>query len=191
MSGKTRMVWTRQHPAVWEELKAAGRYIVREEAIRIKNGDMADFYLEIYRWYKGMASRYIPCPPQAEYPVWVSLSRDNMLQPVEGTVTLALEVPEDLVLVTDVERWGYRVNQWYIPLDAEDEARHDQELRRYGIANESALISGDLGNFYPLLRRKIMESWDRLFLCPPDPGSMAQGCLWELKLEWLREASTL
>ena len=70
---------------------------------------------------------------------------------------------------------------------AEDERRHNAELERYGIPSESALIDGDKGNFYPLLRRKIIQSWQRLFTCPPRPGDMAQGTLWELRQEWVRE----
>lgn len=185
----TRTVWTRQHPAVLDELEQTGHYYAREEAIRAKNGggSMADFYLRVYDWYAREGEKYVPRPPQARYPIWVSVSQDSMLQPVEGTVVLTLEVPEEALLITDMERWGYRINQWYIPLDAEDERRHNAELERYGIPSESALIDGDKGNFYPLLRRKIIQSWQRLFTCPPRPGDMAQGTLWELRQEWVRE----
>ena len=126
----------------------------------------------------------MPRPDGVEFPVWVSLSRESMLQLVEGSVVLTLRVPEEALLITDVERWGYRVNQWYIPLDQEDERRHNSELKRYGIASESAIIDSDKGNFYPLLRRKIVDSWERLFTCPPRCGDMAQAALWELRREW-------
>ena len=126
----------------------------------------------------------MPRPDGVEFPVWVSLSRESMLQLVEGSVVLTLRVPEEALLITDAERWGYRVNQWYIPLDQEDERRHNSELERYGIASESAIIDSDKGNFYPLLRRKIVDSWERLFTCPPRCGDMAQAALWELRREW-------
>ena len=126
----------------------------------------------------------MPRPDGVEFPVWVPLSRESMLQLVEGSVVLTLRVPEEALLITDAERWGYRVNQWYIPLDQEDERRHNSELERYGIASESAIIDSDKGNFYPLLRRKIVDSWERLFTCPPRCGDMAQGTLWELRREW-------
>ena len=184
---RERTVWTRQHPAVLEELERCGRYMVKEEAIRAKNGDMADFYLNLYRWYTRQGERFVPRPQGVEFPIWGSLSRECMLQPVEGSVVLTLRVPEEALLITDAERWGYRVNQWYIPLDQEDERRHNAELERYGIASESALIDSDKGNFYPLLRRKIVDSWMRLFTCPPRPGDMAQATLWELRREWVQE----
>lgn len=72
-------------------------------------------------------------------------------------------------------------------MDQEDERRHNSELERYGIASESAIIDSDKGNFYPLLPRKIADSWERLFTCPPRCGDMAQGTLWELRREWLQE----
>ena len=178
-------IWTRQHPGVLEELERTGRYRVREEAIRLKNGDMSDYYLELYRWYVRRGGRLVPVPEGVEYPVWVSLTTESMLQPVEGSVVLELDVPDDLVLVTDVEKWGYRVNYWYIPKSPEDERRHNEELRRYGIASETALVQTDKGNFYPALKRKIVDSWDRLFDAPPADFSAAQGTVWELRREWL------
>lgn len=33
-----KTVWTRQHPAVLEELERCGRYVATEEAIRLKTG---------------------------------------------------------------------------------------------------------------------------------------------------------
>lgn len=64
---------------------------------------------------------------------------------------------------------------------------HNAELERYGVASESALIDSDKGNFYPQLRRKIVDSWMRLFTWPPRPGDMAQATLWELRREWVQE----
>ena len=85
-------------------------------------GTWPTFIWIIYRWYARAGERYVPRPADAQYPVWVSLSEDSMLQPVEGTVVLTLSVPAEALLITDMERWGYRVNQWYIPLDAEDKS---------------------------------------------------------------------
>ena len=58
------------------------------------------------------------------------------------------------MVLTDVERWGYRVNYLYIPLDEKDRDAHEAELKRNGIGNETALIQTGKGNFYPLLKRK-------------------------------------
>lgn len=43
--------WTRQTAEVLKELETTGEYRVKEEYIRKKNGDIAGYYLELYRWY--------------------------------------------------------------------------------------------------------------------------------------------
>lgn len=37
--------------------------------------------------------------------------------------------PREQMLIVDYDKWGYRINNWYVPLDADDEARHNAELR--------------------------------------------------------------
>lgn len=178
--------WTRQHPDVLRTLETTGLYRTDEAAIRAKNGEMADYYLELYRWYVSRGGQVVPVPEGVRFPIWISLTEEVMLQPVEGTVMLELEIPDELVLITDAEGWGCRVNYWYLPQNAEDGRRHEAELKRYGIASESALIQTEKGNFYPALRRKITDSWDRLFTQPPVDLSRAQGTVWELRAHWLR-----
>ena len=85
-------------------------------------------------------------------------------------------------------RWGYRVNYLYIPMDEKDRDAREAELKRNGIGNETALIQTGKGNFYPLLKRKIIQSWDRVFEDPATGSGLCQGTVWELKREWLRGA---
>ena len=39
----------------------------------------------------------------------------------------------------------------YVPLNLEDERAFNEELKRYGIENEMALVTESLGNYYPCL----------------------------------------
>ena len=82
-------VWTRQHLQVLNILESGKVYRVEEEHIRAKNDTISDYYLELYRWYTRHGSQLVPAPPGVEFPIWVSLSAQSMLQPVEGTVVLA------------------------------------------------------------------------------------------------------
>lgn len=91
--------WTRQVSEILEELQETGVYRVKREYIEKKNDTIADFYIELYEWYTREARRYIEIPPELRYPVWLSTSEDNMLQPVENTVILELEIPEGNYLV--------------------------------------------------------------------------------------------
>ena len=85
---------TRQRPEVWEELKSSGIYRVKKEYIEEKTDTITDYYLELYRWYTKTAKKYLTIPPGCEYPIWLSLGEEFMLQPVENTVILKLEIPE-------------------------------------------------------------------------------------------------
>ncbi len=179
--------WTRQVPNVWEEIQKYGVYHVKKEYIERKNDSIADFYIKLYEWYTKEARKYIEIPKELEYPVWLSTSEENMLQPVEDTVVLELEIPEGKYLICSMDRWGYRVNYWYVPLNAEDEACYKKELKLYGISAEDDLVLTDKGNFYPLLRRKIIKSWQRVFTIPPETVQDEAATVWEIRREWVRD----
>lgn len=183
----TEIMWTRQVSKVWEILQKDGFYYVRREYIENKNGAMADYYLKLYEWYTAEARKYIDIPTQLQYPIWLSLSEEKMLQPVEDTIILKLEVPRDKFIVCNMNNWGYRVNYWYVPLDAEDEERNKRELKRYGLSSEDDLMLTDKGNFYPMLRKKIKDSWARVLTDPPKNQQDAAATVWELHLEWVKE----
>ena len=55
-----------------------------------------------------------------------------------------------------------------------------------GIGNEAALVSGPKGNFYPLMKQKILKSWDRVFV-PSENMDNNVGTIWEIRPEWIRE----
>ena len=79
-----RRLWSRQSAAAAEELERDGVYRPKEEYIRKKNDTISDFYLKLYRWYTAEAGKYMQTA--GSYPVWMSLSEEHMLQPVEDTV---------------------------------------------------------------------------------------------------------
>lgn len=180
--------YTRQVSAMWESLRREGSYRVRREYIEEKNDTIADYYLKLYRWYTRMSRRYLSLPADAEYPIWLSINPDNMLQPVEGTVILRLEIPEEEFLLCNYEGWGYVVNYFYVPLNEEDERQHKEKLRRSGMASDDELFLTDKGNFYPLLKREVEKSWERIFtLLPDDRENNLVATCWELKREWVKE----
>ncbi|MBU5436979.1 DUF3841 domain-containing protein [Tissierella sp. MSJ-40] len=178
-------IWTRQDKRVLKELEEKGIYRVKEEYIIEKMDTISDYYIRLYDWYVKKAEKIISRPEGVTYPIWVSLTSETMLQPTEDTVILELEVPKKYVIITDSEKWGYVINYWYVPLNTEDERLHNEELKKYGIGNESALYTTDKGNFYPLLKNKIIKSWDRLFDDSLPSSGMSQGTIWEIRKEWV------
>lgn len=180
-------VWTRQVPEMLDELEKTGVYRVREDYIRKKNDTIADYYLQLYRWYTTESRRYLDIPQEAEFPIWFSVSDEFMLRQCPGTVVLKMEIPREKLLIIDIKRWEYRGNGMYVPVDDADRDRFHQELERYGIHDETALAESEKGNFYPLLRREILQSWGRLFTMPPEESRTGYATAWELKREWIRE----
>ena len=55
----------------------------------------------------------------------------------------------------------------YICKNAKDRADFEKLLNTYGIYDETILVDRK-GIFYPMLRKRMMESWERLFTMPPD-----------------------
>ncbi len=177
--------WTRQVPQVMEEIERTGRYVVREEYVRAKNDTISDYYLGLYRWYTHGCRRLVDIPADADLPIWLALTPSGRLGMVEGTVSLTLAVPRDHLFVLDYDKWGYRVNDWYVPSDEADEQRHNEELARMGVTNESLLFTSEKGNFYPALRRKIEASWQRVFSSANEDMEKNVGTIWEIRKEWV------
>ncbi|WP_350454133.1 DUF3841 domain-containing protein [Slackia heliotrinireducens] len=180
-------VWTRQVPQVWEEIQTTGRYLVREEYVRAKNLEISDYYIGLYRWLTEMLRSRIDMPADAKFPVWLALTEEQRLPLAPNTISLTLNIPDEHLYLLDYDKWGYRVNLWYVPLDSEDEARHNEELARMGIGNEALLITSSQGNFYPLLKRKIESSWMRIFEGPNERMDLNVGVVFEILPEWVEE----
>ena len=179
--------WTRQVPQVWDEIKSTGRYRVREEYVRAKNAEISDYYIELYRWLTMMCRDRIAMPDDAEFPIWLALTEEQRLPAAPDTISLTLDIPEEALFIMDYDRWGYRVNHWYVPRDAADEAAFNKELEHFGIGNEAALITGELGNHYPALKRKIQASWQRALDAPNPRMDLNVGVVWEILPEWVVE----
>jgi len=176
-------VWTRQHLDVLETLNKFGIYRVKEKYIDIKMEEFSDYYKKLYDWYSIRAEKIVSKQDEnIKYPIWVSIDEKMQLQYVPNTVILELEIEDDKIVITDMEKWGYVVNYFYLPYDNKDLMDHYKELEKYNIADEGEIAMGGLGNHYPLLKRKIIKSWDRLFE-DYKLSNIRQGTIWEIKKE--------
>lgn len=178
---------TRQDPAVLDELMNSGTYIVKEEYVRGKYTTITDHYAPLYRMLTTMARRHIVIPDHAQYPIWLCPYGAGALPHAEGTVTLTFDIPDGQYLIANDEVWEHMINHLYYPVDEADELAHEAELARYGIFSSASLISGSAGNFYPLLKQKILKSWERVYTTSPDDPVHINGLAWHLKREWLVE----
>lgn len=184
-------VWTRQDKRVLDYLKNHDTYYCKEEYIDNKMENFSTYYKKLYTWYVNKAKKIVPIPsPEIKYPIWVSPDEDMRLQIVKDTVVFTLEIPDDEIIITDMEKWGYVVNFFYLPLDDKDLKKHQEELEKNGITSETLLFTTNKGNFYPLLKRKIEKSWDRLFM-PYTISTTRQGTIWQIKKEQIVDITVL
>jgi hypothetical protein len=177
--------YTRQSPQVLEELRLTDRYIVREEYIRAKYTTITNHYAPLYRRLTTYASGRVFIPDDAMYPVWLSPEGTDLIPDAEESVFLKLDIPEGHYILANNEAWDFMINHLYFPLDKADEAAHESELTRYGISSPSSLIGGNAGNFYPVLKQKVLKSWERIYTMMPSDPNQIVGLAWELRAEWL------
>ena len=178
--------YTRQAPQVLEGLRNNGRYVVKEEYVREKYTTITGHYAPLYRRLTSYARGRVYIPDDALYPVWLSPEGTDAVPPDEDSVFLKLDIPDGFYILANNEAWDFMINHLYFPLDKEDELAHEAELERYGISSPSSLVSGSAGNFYPVLRQKVLKSWERIYTVMPSDANMIVGLAWELRSEWLR-----
>lgn len=179
--GKKVKVWTKQHANILIDLEKNGRYIVKKEYIQQKMGEHAQLYLEVYNWYRKSAEKIVPVPSDVEYPVWVSLSESEKIGNSDGNVMLEIEVDENILITMDMDKWGRIVNYMYIPKDNDDQVVHDKLLDSYNTNDCLAYMSP----FFPIIKKKIQKSWDRLFDDSFSLTPVRVGTLWEVRKEWI------
>ena len=184
-------VYTRQSKKVLEELENTGVYRVKEEYIRMKNDSISEYYLRLYRWFAERCRERIDVPQGCSFPIWLSMHDEYRLRNTEDTVCLTLRIPGEKVYVISEYAWGFRVNYMYVPFNLEDERAFNEELKRYGIENEMALVTEAFGNYYPMLKKRIIASWDRVFELEPNSPSDELGVCFEIQREWIQNIESL
>ena len=97
MAEKTVTLYTRQNDKTLRQLERDGRIINHRAYVEMHFGDIAPLFMESYDWFTKEAAKRVPKPEDVHAPIWCSISPDNCLKPIEGTVVYVLEVPEDKI----------------------------------------------------------------------------------------------
>lgn len=175
-------VWTKQHKSVAEELEASGRYVAKKENISKDLDEHAHLVLEVYDWLVKHSPDASHKPKDAQYPIWVSFAHEATMLLSEDAVILELAIDPTMVTMVNINKWGTILNYSYIPADEQDAREHRQMLAQYGVSDAKAYMS----QFYPQIKRKITDSWSRLFDDSVLLGSkQCYGNIWEIKKEWV------
>lgn len=177
-------VWTKQNENVLKVLERDGRYTAKKEYIEKDMGEHAYLVLEAYDWLVKHTPAAAERPADAEYPVWVSPKKEATMLPSAGCVILELSLDPSMITMVNIMKWGSILDYSYIPANKEDAARHRKLLEEYRVSDSKAYMS----QFYPQIKREIIESWPRLFDEAVDPGnSDCYGNIWEIRKEWITQ----
>jgi len=179
-------LWTRQDIKSLDDIEKYGFFRVTEKYIRLNYGDISNYYITLYKWFVKEATKRVQKPDDVEFPIWCSISEESMLRPIENTICFALEVPKSQVIYFDGGKWDYVLNHIYIPKDDEDQRLYLEDLKRKGFKDEFGILQGNNGNFYPWEKRKIIQSWERIFQIDNWDIFKVQGNIWEIKPEFIK-----
>lgn len=175
-------VYTKQRKEILEELDTNGYHVTTADHVAVEWKEDTKIVLEVYDWLVKNAPWQEVKPDYAIYPVWVSLSQEATMLLDDQSVVLELSVDSALMTKINIFKWGKILNYSYIPKSEADAKAHIEMLELYGISDMEAFMTP----FYPEIKRKIVDSWKRLFddsvtLC----NEACYGILWEIRKEWV------
>ena len=186
MEGKVVRLYTRQNDKTLYQLKRDGRIINQRVYVEMHFGDIAPLFMESYDWFTKEAAKIVPKPEDVHAPIWCSISVENCLKPIEGTVVYELEVPEERVIYFDEAKWDYVLNRIYLTKDAKDCERYKKYLKDIGVVNGFEFFQGRYKGMYPEEEERIMDSWQRVFEIDNWTIFNVCGNLWEIRQEWVK-----
>lgn len=187
MEEKVVRLYTRQNDKTLYQLERDGRIINQRAYVEMHFGDIAPLFMESYDWFTKEAAKRVAKPDDVHAPIWCSISADNCLKPIPGTIVYVLEAPEENVMYFDDVKWDYVLNRIYLPKDEEDAAAYKQHLKDIGVANGFEFFQGRYKGKYPEEERKIRESWLRCFEIDNWTIFNVCGNLWEIRKEWVKK----
>ncbi len=176
-------LWTRQHKKSLEELQ-------NNNVIRIKRkhlDEITDYVVYLYKWFVDAAAKKVSKPKEVEFPVWCSISEENMLRPTVDEVVYVLEVDKSEIIYFDGMKGDYVLNHHYIPKDERDAAEYAKDLESKGFDNSFSFINEKTAHFYPVERKKVMDSWHRIFEIDKWDIFRVQANIWEIRPEMIKD----
>ena len=180
-------IWTRQDKRSLESIEKYGVYRVKEDYIVEQFGDIAYHYIKLYKWFVRTASERVSKPEGVEFPIWCAISKESMYVPTADTVVYELEIDESELIYFDGRKWDFVLNHHYIPIDKADEEKYAKEMERLGLIDSYSFFEGKYANFYPLEKRRIVNSWVRIFDIEDWNVFGVQANIWEIRKDMIKK----
>ncbi len=185
-SGKVTL-WTRQDIRSLDELKTHGVIQINRSHLKEKFDLIGDYVIKLYQWFVHAANKRVPKPETVEFPIWCSISEENMLRPTEDSVVYVLEVDAADIIYFDGIKWDYVLNHLYIPTDAADEAAYKKDMENRGHHSLYGFLDESTAHFYPLEKKRVMDSWVRIFDIDEWNIFRVQANIWEIRPEMIKK----
>lgn len=180
-------LWTRQHKKSLEELQNNNVIRIKRKHLEEKFDEITDYVVYLYKWFVDAAAKKVSKPKEVEFPVWCSISEENMLRPTVDEVVYVLEVDKSEIIYFDGMKWDYVLNHHYIPKDERDAAEYAKDLESKGFDNSFSFINEKTAHFYPAERKKVMDSWHRIFEIDKWDIFRVQANIWEIRPEMIKD----
>ncbi len=180
-------LWTRQHRKSLEELQNNNVIRIERKHLEEKFDEITDYVVYLYKWFVDAAAKKVSKPEEVEFPVWCSISEENMLRPTVDEVVYVLEVDKSEIIYFDGMKWDYVLNHHYIPKDERDAAEYAKDLESKGFDNSFSFINEKTAHFYPAERKKVMDSWHRIFEIDKWDIFRVQANIWEIRPEMIKD----
>ncbi|HHV38694.1 MAG TPA: DUF3841 domain-containing protein [Tepidimicrobium sp.] len=179
-------LWTRQDIKSLNDLKANGVIRIKRKHLEEKFEDIAEYIIGLYNWFVNKADKMVPKPDGVEFPIWCSISEENMLRPTNNTVVYVLEVDRSEILYFDGVKWDQALNHLYIPKDEEDKEKYIKDIQRKGFKDEFSVFDGPITHFYPEEKQRIIDSWTRVFEIDEWDIFRVQANIWEIRQDMIK-----
>ncbi len=180
-------LWTRQDKRSLEELKNHGVIRIKTSNLEEKFDLISNHIIYLYKWFVNVANKMVPKPGEVEFPIWCSVSEEYMLRPTQNEVVYVLEVHESEIIYFDGAKWDYVLNHHYIPKDAQDAEEYAKDIENKGFKNSFCFVDEKTAHFYPEERKKVMDSWIRVFETNQWDNFRIQANIWEIRPEMIKD----
>ena len=190
MGGKCNTVklYSVQTNSLIKIIEKHGACFSKKDFIISKYEESAPIFVAAYSWFSKEADKIVPRPDKAEFPYWAFTDMKN-LEKFSDSSILELYVPINEVVFFNMYDWNKILKLQYIGESENEEKNFRSLLSEYGIKHDSDLI---LTNFYPELKKQVMDSWSHLFFYHNQikNGNFScvqsvQAALWQIRYEWI------
>jgi len=178
-------LWTRQDIRSLEELKNNGVIRIKRKNLEEKFDLISDHIIYLYNWFVNAANEIVPKPEDVEFPIWCSISEQYMLRPTIDQVVYVLEVDKSEIIYFDGMKWDFVLNHHYVPKDEKDAEEYARYIESKGFKNSFSFLDEKTSHFYPEERKKVMDSWIRVFDTDVWDIFRIQANIWEIRTDMI------